>query len=583
MKTAKRVFAFLITLTVFLIFSLTAFAYDTDETPKYPGRDYYISAYDVQIDVTEDNVLNITEHISAYFNIYSHGILRSIPVLNHIEREDGSSGYVHAKIRNVKVSEPFDTYWENGDYVLRIGNADVTIIGPKDYTISYSYVMGRDIGEDFDELYYNIIGNGWQTNIENVTFTINMPKAFDQSELGFSAGYYGTSGVTDIEYSVDGNTISGRLTETLAPYQGLNVRLKLPEGYFYFNYAALYAMLALIVLIPVGVLIAVIVIWKKYGKDEKIVKVVEFYPPEGMSSLEVAYWYKGAAIETDVIPLMIELANEGYINIREVEKKKLFGRPDFMIERIRDYDGNDECKRIFFYGLFRYGNAKYTTRKDLEEKFYTYVNRILAYINTDANRKKIYSAKSLAMRILGWILSVLSGAASVFITSQIVDGYEKYFAAMIGVAVSAFAFVFSFFIRKRTDRGHDILQKIIGFRMFLEKAEKERLETLVYENPSYYYDILPYAYVLGVSDAWTKNFEGIVIQPPTWYAGSTMFDRMVFWHFMNNTMRSATTAMTSAPQSSSGGYSGGGISGGGGFSGGGFSGGGAGGGGGGRW
>ncbi len=114
----------------------------------------------------------------------------------------------------------------------------------------------------------------------------------------------------------------------------------------------------------------------------------------------------------------------------------------------------------------------------------------------------------------------------------------------------------------------------MGFKKFLETAEKEKLEMLVEENPEYYYDILPYAYVLGVSDKWTKNFESIALEPPQWYGG-TVFDRMIFWHFMNSTYNSAAASMTSAPQSSSGGnFSGGG---------GGFAGGGSGGGGGGSW
>ena len=584
MKTAKRLFVFLIVLVLALCSALPAFAAGYGDGPDYSRVDYYLSDYDIKIDVGENNELNITEHITAYFNITSHGIYRNIPLTNYVKREDGSTGTVHAKIKDVEVSEfVADSYWENGNYVMQIGSAYSTVIGEHDYVISYTYVMGRDIGDGFDELYYNLIGTGWDAYIQNVTFTINMPKEFDESKLGFSAGYYGTSGLSDIEYSVDGNVISGRLTKELAPNQSFTVRLELPEGYFSYNYAALYALLALAVLIPAAALIAVIVIWSKYGKDKKIVKVVEFYPPEGMNSLEVAYWYKGAAIETDVIPLMIELANEGYININQVEKKKLLGKRDFMIERVKDYDGNDDCKRIFFSGLFRYGNAKYTTKNDLEDRFYTYAQRILAIVNTDKNRKEIYSAKSLAMRVLGWVISILSGAASVFVAAQILDGYEKYIAAFIGVIIAIAAFIVSFPIRQRTERGHELLQKITGFKMFLEEAEKERLEELVDENPSYYYDILPYAYVLGVSDAWTKNFEGIVMQPPTWYSGTTAFERVTFWHFMNHTMRTATASMISVPQSSSGGFSGGGISGGGGFSGGGFSGGGSGGGGGGRW
>ena len=584
MKTAKRLFAFLITLAVLLSAAVTAFAYDTDDKPNYDYLDYYISSYDIQIDVMEDNVLNVTEHITTHFNVISHGIIRYIPVSNYVVREDGSTGHFNAKIKDVKVSEPVaDSYWENRDYVLQIGSADRTVIGDHDYTISYSYVMGRDIGEGFDELYYNIIGTGWDTYIENVTFTINMPKEFDESKLGFSAGYYGIAGVSDIEYSVEGNTISGGLTKELAPNQAFTVRLELPDDYFYFNYAALYAMLALVVLIPTAVLIAVIILWSKYGKDKKVLKIVEFYPPEGMSSLDVAYWYKGMAVDNDVIPLMIELANEGYINISQIEKKKRFGKPDFLIERVKDYDGADVSKRTFFRGLFKCGNGKYTTKKDLEERFYTYVSQILARVNTYDNKTKVYGHQSLVMRVSCWVASIISLFVSVFIAMHIIDGYERYFAALIGVVIALCAFGFSCFVRRRTDRGHEILQKITGFKMFLEEAEKERLETLVDENPSYYYDILPYAYVLGVSDAWTKNFEGIVMQPPTWYTGSNTFDRMVFWHFMNHTMHSATTAMTSVPQNSAGGYSGGGISGGGGFSGGGFSGGGAGGGGGGRW
>lgn len=580
MNHFKKVFIFAATLAVLLLPAFSAFADDADDmAERYKYRDYYVSAYDIQIEVTEENVLNVTENITAVFNERSHGIYRYIPVSNYVAREDGSSGRMVAKVKNVRINEPHDTYWENGNCIFQIGNPEVEIIGTKNYTISYSYVLGRDIGEGFDELYYNIIGTGWDTYLENVTFTITMPKEFDESKLGFSAGYYGTAGVTEIEYSVNGNEINGRLTEALGPYQAFTVRLELPDNYFKFNYAALYAKLALEILIPAAVLLTVIILWSKFGKDKKVVKVVEFYPPEGMNSLDVAYWYKGYADNKDVIPLMIELANEGFINIREVKKKKILTKTDFMIEIVKNYNRSDQAKRTFFRGLLKCGNGKYTTAKDMEERFYTYVSQILTRVNTYERRKKIFEFKSLIIRVCCWVASVLSAVVSVAIAAHIIDGYEKYTAAVIGVVIAIISFVFSFFVRKRTDKGHELLQKITGFKMFLEKAEKDRLEALVDENPSYYYDILPYAYVLGVSDAWTKNFEGIVMEPPRWYMGSAAFDRMVFWHFMHSTMNSATSVMTSAPQGSSGG----GISGGGGFSGGGFSGGGVGGGGGGRW
>lgn len=578
MKNAKKLFLFILTLSVLLCTAPQVFAAEAKDVPDYSNMDYYISSYDIQIEVSEDNVLNITENISVFFNEYSHGIYRYIPVSNKVVREDGTSGKTSAKIKDIKISDIYNTKQKNGNCIFQIGDPKVKIIGSKDYTISYSYVMGRDIGKDFDELYYNIVGKGWKTYIQNVTFSITMPKEFDESRLGFSAGYYGSSGVSDIEYSVDGNKISGRLTKELAPNQAFTVRLELPENYFDFNYRAFYTKLALQILIPTAVLVAAILLWTKYGKDKKVVDNIEFYPPEGMSSLDVAYWYKGHVEERDVMPLLIELANEGYISIQEIHTDG-----NFRIERIKEYDGDDKNKKLFFNGLFLSNTSDYTTGLKLKDYFYHDVLKILEDMNTYDNREKVFSEKSLTIRIYCWIGSVLSIAASIIIAAQIIGGFERVIATLIGIAIALCTFGFSFFIRKRTDEGHEILQKIKGFKTFLETVEKERLEAMVYDNPSYFYDILPYAYVLGVSDTWTKKFEDIVMQAPSWYTSGATFNRVVFWHFMNNTIHSATKAVISAQQHSSGsGYSGG-ILRGGGYSGGGFSGGGSGGGGGGRW
>jgi len=65
-------------------------------------------------------------------------------------------------------------------------------------------------------------------------------------------------------------------------------------------------------------------------------------------------------------------------------------------------------------------------------------------------------------------------------------------------------------IRKRTEYGTQLLSKILGFKRFLELAEKDRLESLFAENPQYYYDILPYTYALGVSDTWIKKHAQII-------------------------------------------------------------------------
>ncbi len=138
-------------------------------------------------------------------------------------------------------------------------------------------------------------------------------------------------------------------------------------------------------------------------------------------------------------------------------------------------------------------------------------------------------------------------------------------------------YFFYVIVIKRTEYGTKILGEVNGFKKFLETAEKDKLESLVHDDPSYFYNILPYAYVLGVSDAWIKQFEGIAIAPPDWYESADTFDYYRFNRSLNRTIHSASRVMNSVPQSSSGSSSGGG------FSGGGFSGGGSGGGGGSSW
>ncbi len=65
------------------------------------------------------------------------------------------------------------------------------------------------------------------------------------------------------------------------------------------------------------------------------------------------------------------------------------------------------------------------------------------------------------------------------------------------------------FMRRRTLFGEELIGRIKGFRNYLETVEKDKLEKLVEENPNYFYDILPFAYVLNVTKKWIKKFEDI--------------------------------------------------------------------------
>lgn len=589
---------------------------------------YTIEAYDVKMVVNEDNTFDITETITTDFTQSKHGIYRKIPTKNTVNRVDGTSSKNRAKITNIKVNEKFSTTTENGYKVIKIGDANKTLTGEHTYVISYTYDIGKDKLKDADELYYNLIGTEWDTTINYLTFTIQMPKKFDKEKLGFSAGTYGSTNSSSVEYIVDDNRIEGFYTGFLRQGEGLTVRLTLPEGYFVRGSGNADGYVIGVIIVSIIFVVISAILWKIYGRDDKVVETVEFYPPEGMNSAELSFLYNGNVDDKGIISLLIYLANKGYLKIEDLGTKSFSYGNNFRITKLKEYAGNNENERIFFNGLFKRKNS--VTNEDLYDRFYTTIDKIKRRINSKENKKKIFepsSTKNIVWLVLmcivifilitvkpvieygdpesmifallfpgigfGFALGMILGKTKVFekifglfwgiffggvpwalMVLPILIDEPRYFALYaIGLICVAIIIFFIKIMPKRTPYGNEVLGKIKGFKRFLEVAEKEQLEELVSQNPQYFYYILPYTYALGVSDKWVKQFETIAIQEPNWYYSQTGFSVSSFGTFMSSTMRSAQNTMTSSPSSSGGGGS----------SGGGFSGGGSGGGGGGSW
>ncbi|GAB6096031.1 hypothetical protein JCM14469_22840 [Desulfatiferula olefinivorans] len=172
----------------------------------------------------------------------------------------------------------------------------------------------------------------------------------------------------------------------------------------------------------------------------------------------------------------------------------------------------------------------------------------------------------------GSICAAALGFAAVYFASVPVP---QYLAALCATVLSSF---FIHLMPKRTPYGDSILSRVLGFREFIEKAEKAKLELMFEADPQYYYHILPYAIVLRSSSKWSAHFEGMAVPPPTWYGASRRdrFDIRDFEKRLNNDIAALTSSMNEAPasssssgssgSSSSGGFSGGGSGGGGGRS-----------------
>ena len=701
---------------------------------------YELTGYDIDIVVNENNTLKITEEIEAYFSVKKHGIFRKIPLKNTVERLDGTTSRNRARITDIYVSDNYTLSTENGYKVIKIGDANRTLTGTKKYKISYLYNLGKDTGKDYDELYFNLIGDEWDTSISDITFTIKMPKEFDESKLGFSSGRVGSTDSSQVSYTINNNIITGRLNGSLYPKEALTVRLELPEGYFVGASSTSSPLIYIMFLVPIIGVILSILLWYKYGRDEEVVETVEFYPPAGFNSLEIGFLYKGKADNKDITSLLVYLANKGYIeivnNTIDIHSEKLNVSPEkkestnkkvlelqnkieeerkinpnsekikyyenmidiynnidtpidyeqyglksainklnnnsYVIRKLKEYDGNNKNEELFLQGLFKrktaldyfqirhiidevketgtsnYENAfdaidtitkstekESVTASDLYNSFYKTMNKISNNINQKSNKNQIFEKNATLKKVFIFFFIIISlitiiaipsfeyaGIEELIVTLVLCAFYSPFFAVGIFADIPIFfrifwlgftvfhsmaffssmpiaealqndsTYLFAFvlgilaiigmgiclkYLPKRNAYGREMLGKIKGFKNFLETAEKDRLEAMVMQNPTYFYDILPFTYVLGVSDKWISKFENIAMKAPDWYDSPSGFNVRSFGSFMDSTMTSAQRAMSSSPSSSS---SGGSSSGG---SGGGSSGGGSGGGGGGSW
>ena len=567
---------------------------------------FYIEHYDIVLKVDSSKNIDIKENIAAYFTAKSHGIFREIPIVNNVYRADGKNYKTYADISNLSVSEDYKKSIENNNYVLKIGNPNEYVFGRHNYTIQYRYSL--DSPES--ELYFNLIGANWNTEIKHVKFKIYMPKDFPYDKVGLSKGSYGTIGFQEgAQFSVNPNTnvIEGFTTKTLNPHEALTIRAELPNDYF--NKKSSAKNFILVFLMAILTFISFIC-WFKYGKDEKTIPVVNFYPPKGMNSAIVGLIYCGCSNSMQVISLIIYLADKGFIKIEDKGGST-------VLYKLKDYNGKSKECAMLMDTIFK-NNEKITTdemkeSKNFSDKFFEIVDYlseaakiiyeedsrslsiklpvilsffffflIFTFINIDIQ----LNIQSILNNMCFFVLATIPllnlcvskhdyGAPfTVFVSTvplimmlfMIPDSYKNIgisIFCLLGVIISA---VCLYQLPKKCKQATMLLGHILGFKKFLETAEAPRIKSLVEQNPQYCFNMLSYAYVLDICDEWIEKFEGIVNDTPNWYVG----------HFTPSSFGDMTSTLDDAFSlcSSGSGGSSGSSSGGGGFSGGGSGGGG---------
>ena len=388
--------------------------------PAYGASNFVIEDYHIDMQVNEDDTYLIKETMDVRFTQASHGIYRTIPSRTRLDR-DGQVSVFYGDVRDFKVltGQPFDQSKDDENFYFKIGDPDRYADENTRYVFSYTYDMRGDHLKDGDELYYNLVGTGWEAqSIDKVSFEVTFPRPIDMNKVGVKTGYN-----VDVPFESDGDRII-KCSTTEDTLTGLTIRAVLPEGYY--NRQASFSNISFYLLIAILAVVALIglLLWRRFGRDPRIVETEEFYPPEGMSAPEVAYLDSGSIEGRQVTSMLLSLADKGYLKIREFQvpyglrKKKT--KADYEIISLKEYDGNSEDERTFLDGLFFGGSRTRVTMDDLEDYFYETVGEIRNSI-IKRYKNRLYDPKArliaIVLRLIGVIAMIL-----LFSVSKLLNG-----------------------------------------------------------------------------------------------------------------------------------------------------------------
>ena len=582
----KRIFSFFI----FSLFLLIPNIVKAD-------NGWIIDNFQSNINILSTGKVEVTEVIDANFAIQKHGIYRDIPYIYY--NESNSPIYSEINIESVTQNNQSAIYkqYTSGNFLrLQIGDPNQTFSGKAIYQVKYLVSGVLRSFSDHDELYWDVTGNGWGIPITKASAAITLPTngitAITCYEGVMNSKQKCNSQITsqtqaDFETSQSLNVNEG-LTIVVGYTKGLVPILTIskPQQNFSVSYstsssiAGFFPDLKASFVITLVGLALVIWLWWKKGRDltdglETI--VVEYFPPNNLRPAEVGTILDERADTLDVTATIIDLAARGFLTIKEEPKKWIFGSIDYTLSKLTKDQSNllpfekELMARIF--------DEDVKKMSELERQFYDDLVKVKDKLYQDVVDKKFFPDKPESMKDKYLLLAISIIVIGAFIFGFSVKEYSNILGGtglgiiFTGVILLLLSRTFS----KRTELGHSTYRKILGFKMFVEKAEKYKQQFL--ERQNIFSEILPYAIVFGVTEKWAKAFATLGIKPsqPVWYYSPNPFNPVLFTSNISSFSNSLSSAIASTPVRNSF------VSSGSGFSGGGFSGGGFGGGGGGSW
>lgn len=283
---------------------------------------------DVTVNANASLLVRETIVVAAEGRKIKRGILRDFPT-TYTDRtgQRVRVGFAVESVSRDGRAEPYVLEDLSNGTRIRIGEKNV-LLEPGLHRYEISYRTTRQIGffTDFDELYWNVTGNGWTLPILEARAIIQLPTGAQISRQAFYTGVAGATGTDAAVLDARGNHFEAVTTRTLSPGEGFTVAVAWQKGIvtapetsqelgWWMSDNAGFFVLGL-GLVTVGLYF--VVVWNRVGRDPAKGTIIPiFSPPKAMGPAAVRFVRTYGADDRGFAAALVGLAVKGCLRISD--------------------------------------------------------------------------------------------------------------------------------------------------------------------------------------------------------------------------------------------------------------------------
>ncbi len=323
-KSVMRLLRIVVGAACFAAASMSiAYAQNNDPVERVTN---YVS--DITVEANGTLAVRETITINAQGFQFDHGIFRDFPTVY------GDGRHVSFDVSRVTRDGHDEPYEIDGLGIgkrVKIGSADVDLSnGLHVYTIDYTTDRQIGFSPKFDELYWNVNGNGWRFQIDQVTATVHLPPTARILQSSYYTGRLGEKLQDATAERVSGNVIRFTTTQPLGHKAGLTIAVGFAKGavsppsqddlhrYLLRDHLPIAAALFGLAIMTLYYFVA----WVLVGRDPSGGTVIPlFEAPDGLSPAAVRYLRQFYRDDKMFAATLVSLAVKGVLKISQDDDK----------------------------------------------------------------------------------------------------------------------------------------------------------------------------------------------------------------------------------------------------------------------